>query len=58
MADNLQTRTPQDRDQINQHEEWEMEYWTKELGVSPQELKDAIAAVGTHVGNVRKHLGK
>jgi len=43
MADNLQKRTPQDRDQINQHEEWEMEYWTKELGVTQQQLKDAIA---------------
>ena len=58
MSDDLTKRRPQDSSQINVHEAWELEYWCKELGVSPQQLKDAVKAVGTSVIAVKKYLGK
>lgn len=42
MSDNLQDRGPQDRSRINIHEEWELRYWTKELGVSADDLRRAV----------------
>ena len=58
MADDLKKRRPQDSSKINIHEAWELEYWCKELGVTPQQLKAAVAAVGTSVVAVKKYLGK
>ena len=58
MADNLQDRGPQDRNRINVNEEWELRYWTKELGLSPDELREAVKTAGTSVKAVREHLGK
>jgi len=45
-----------DRDRINIHENYEVEYWAKTLGVSAEELKRAVAEVGTSADEVRKHL--
>jgi len=45
-----------DRDRINIHENYEVEYWAKALGVSAEELKRAVAEVGTSADEVRKHL--
>ncbi|GGB94867.1 DUF3606 domain-containing protein [Pseudoduganella buxea] len=58
MSDNLQNRGPQDRSRINVNEEWELRYWTKELGLSEEELRNAVKAAGTTVTAVREHLGK
>jgi Protein of unknown function (DUF3606) len=58
MADDLHKRRPQDSNKINVHEEWELHYWSQELGVTPQQLKDAVAVAGTSVTAVKKHLGK
>ncbi|WP_306494905.1 DUF3606 domain-containing protein [Pseudomonas sp. W4I3] len=33
-------------------------HWTKEFGVTEQQLKDAVDAVGPMVDDVRKKLGK
>ena len=49
MADNLTKKEPQDGSKVNVHEAWELEYWCKKLGVTAQQLKDAVAAVGTSV---------
>ena len=38
MADNRSIRGPQDRSRINLSEDYEVEYWTKELGVSKDQL--------------------
>jgi hypothetical protein len=35
-----------DRSRINLGEAYELRYWTKTLGVGPQEIMDAIGAVG------------
>lgn len=58
MTDNLSNRGPQDQNRINTSEEWELRYWTKEFGVTEEQLKAAVKAVGPMVVDVRKHLGK
>lgn len=58
MADNLQNRGQQDRANINVHEKWEVDYWTRTLGVSEQELVEAVMAAGTAVKSVKQHLGR
>lgn len=58
MADNLKDRGPPDRARINVNEEWGLRYWTKELGVSPEQLRASVAKVGTSAEAVRKDLGK
>jgi hypothetical protein len=58
MADNLNERGPQDRSRINVNEEWELHYWSTKFGVSAQQLKDAVKAVGPSADAVGKHLGK
>lgn len=56
MADNLQNAGQQDRARINVEERWEVQYWTKELNVSEQELRRAVEAVGPAVSKVRDFL--
>lgn len=57
MADNLQSAGPQDRSRINVHEEWEVRYWTQELGVSKEKLAEIVKEVGPSVSAVRKRIG-
>lgn len=58
MSDDLKNRGPQDRARVNTSETWELKYWTKEFGVTEQQLKDAVKAVGPMVTDVRKKLGQ
>ena len=58
MADNLQNAGPQDRSRINVHEEWELRYWTQELGVSKERLAELVKEVGPTVAAVRQRLIK
>jgi len=58
MSDNLQDRGGQDRSRINVNEPWELRYWTKELGLSEDELREAVKVAGTSASAVRQHLGK
>jgi len=58
MSDNLNNRGPQDRSRINLHEKWEVEYWTKELGINEEELAQAVKQAGSSAAAVRRHLGK
>ena len=44
MADNLHIRRPQDPLQINVHEDWEIEYWTKKWGITTGPFSSVIAA--------------
>ncbi|PSO18722.1 DUF3606 domain-containing protein [Bradyrhizobium sp. MOS002] len=38
------------------HEDFEVKYWTKELGVSRDELQKAVDKVGNSAAAVRKQL--
>ena len=58
MADNLQSAGPQDRSRINVHEDWELRYWTQELGVSKERLAELVKEVGPSVSAVRQRLSK
>lgn len=56
MSDDLHNRGPQDRSKINLHESWEVQYWTKELGVTHEQLEQAVKQAGSSASAVRQHL--
>jgi len=58
MADNKSNRGAADRSRINVNEDYELRYWTKALGVSEEELREAVRKYGTSAEAVRSHLGK
>ncbi|WKK15945.1 DUF3606 domain-containing protein [Achromobacter insolitus] len=58
MSDDLKNRGPQDRSRINVKEDHELRYWSKELGVSEDQLRESVKAAGVSVEAVRKYLGK
>jgi hypothetical protein len=58
MADDKSKTGSPDRDRINLSEPYEVQYWTKALGVSVEELREAVAAAGSTAKAVRAHLGK
>jgi hypothetical protein len=47
-----------DRDRINVHEDYELQEWSKSLGVTKEQLKAAVEAVGTSAQKVREYLKK
>ncbi|WP_143822244.1 DUF3606 domain-containing protein [Mucilaginibacter pedocola] len=57
MDDKTKAGSP-DSKFINVNEDYEVAYWTKELGVSREELEAAVSAAGTSVSAVRDHLNK
>lgn len=58
MSDDKSKAGPADRTRINVNEDYELRYWTQELGVSADELRAALKAVGPMADAVRQHLGK
>jgi hypothetical protein len=46
----------QDRNRINTSEDYEVQYWSEKLGCSAEELKEAVAAVGSSVDRVEEYL--
>ena len=52
------TKTAQDRQRINVHQDYEIDYWTKELGVSKERLRQLVSEHGDRADDVRKALGK
>jgi len=56
MADDKTLRFPQDASKISLSEDYEVAYWTRKFGVSPDELRDAVKAVGNGADAVEKHL--
>ena len=55
--DDLMKKGTADRSKINMHEPWEVDHWTKELGVSKAELQKVVDKVGNSAAAVRKELG-
>lgn len=56
MSDDLKNRGPADRAGIKVNEPHELRYWTKALGCTEQQLRDAVKAVGVSVEKVRQRL--
>ncbi|WP_082028818.1 DUF3606 domain-containing protein [Xanthomonas sacchari] len=58
MSDYTRNTGSPDRDRINLHEDYEVRYWTQALGVTADELRAAVRAVGSSAAAVRAHLRK
>jgi hypothetical protein len=58
MSDDKSKTGAADRDRINVDEDYELRYWTQALDVTPEQLREAVAAVGPMAKDVRRHLGK
>lgn len=56
MADDKSLRAPQDSSRVAMNEDYEIEYWTKRFGVSPDRLQQAVDAVGNSAAGVEQHL--
>ena len=56
MPDDKSRRGGQDRKRINVNEDYELRDWSKKFGVSQDELKAAVKAVGDNASAVEKHL--
>ncbi|WP_313621384.1 DUF3606 domain-containing protein [Achromobacter sp.] len=58
MSDDLNNRGPQDRSRVNVNESYELRYWTKHFGVTEEQLRAAVKAVGPSATAVQEHLRK
>ena len=58
MADDLKQTGRQDDQRINIEQDHELSYWSKELGVSREELRSAVQQAGSLVKDVRQHLNR
>lgn len=56
MSDNLKNSSGQDRQRINANQDYELRDWSKKFGVSPDQLKEAIQAVGDRAEKVEQYL--
>ena len=55
----LTTKTktaPQDAKRVNVNEEYEVAYWSKRLGTTPEKLRAAVNKVGVMVNDVEKEM--
>jgi len=58
MSDNKENRGAADRARIALGEPYEVQYWSKELGVSADDLREVVKRVGPMAADVRRALGK
>jgi hypothetical protein len=56
MADDPSKRGPQDRSRISLSEDYEVRYWCKKFGVTPDILRTAVEKVGNSAEAVEKEL--
>jgi hypothetical protein len=56
MSDDLKKRGGQDRKRIDVSQDFELRDWSKKFGVSQEQLKEAVAAVGDRADKVEEHL--
>jgi hypothetical protein len=45
-----------DDSRVNINESYELQYWSEKLNVSRDRLKEAVAAVGSRIDDVKKYL--
>ena len=58
MADDLTNRGQPDRSKINMSEDYEVKYWTRHFGTTPEELQKVVDRVGNSAKAVAKEFGK
>ena len=57
MPDDRLRRVRPDRSKINTSEDHEVQYWSKHLGISREELTSVVEKVGNSAAAVQKELG-
>jgi hypothetical protein len=57
MGDDLLDKGQRDRSHIAMGQSHEVQYWTKHLGVTKEQLRRAIDKVGNSAAAVRKEMG-
>jgi hypothetical protein len=58
MQDNLKDNGPKDKSHISLNEDWEIIWWTQNLGISAAQLKEVIRKVGNSIVRVKEYLKK
>ncbi|MBR0855652.1 DUF3606 domain-containing protein [Bradyrhizobium liaoningense] len=58
MSDDKTKRGKPDRERINVHEPYELDYWSKEFGITKEQLKAAVQVSGPMVVNVRNYVNQ
>jgi len=58
MADDRTKSGSADRSRISMHEDYEVRYWTKALGVSKEELQRLVDKHGNSAAKIKEALGK
>lgn len=58
MTDDRNIRGPQDRSRVNVEQDYERRYWCEQFGCTEDELRRAVARVGSSADAVRRELGK
>jgi hypothetical protein len=56
MSDDKTKTAPQDADRVNVNEDYEVQYWTKKFGSTPEKLKAAVEKVGVMAKDVEDEL--
>ncbi len=56
MSDDKTKTGPQDAKFVNVNEDYEVRYWTGKFGVTADQLKAAVKAVGTSANKVGEYL--
>jgi hypothetical protein len=56
--DNPARRGPADRTRIDLRDEYDVRYWTTAFGVTAEQLKAAVKAVGPMAADVKSHFDK
>lgn len=58
MSDKSNNRRPSDSSRVNVNESWELNYWSRRFGISPEELKSTVGRVGVMVKDIESYLGR
>lgn len=56
MPDNLNSTGGQDRDRISLEEDYEVRDWAAKFGVTPDDVRAAVKAVGDRAEAVKEYL--
>jgi hypothetical protein len=56
MGDDFSKKGPPDSARVSLSEDWERRYWARKFGVTEEELRAAVAAVGSQPEELRKHF--
>jgi len=56
MSDDKSQSQGQDRQRINVHQDYELRDWSRKFGVTPEQLKRAVAKVGDRADDVEREL--